>query len=110
MSFLQHQGLFLTSGLMKLSPKVTQLIGDSVTLEPGLLTLELFFFPLYYYIKGLPVFSSWTELPGEAMFSLRIITSQVLSPNCLHSLANLKLTQAWLWFKENMFLKAFRVL
>lgn len=96
MSFLQDQGLFLASGVMKLSPKVTQLIGDSVTLEHRSLNPGIIFFPLYYYIKELLVFSSWTELPGEAVFSLRIIISQVLSPNCLYSLANLKLTQAWL--------------
>lgn len=56
MSFLQDQGLFLASGVMKLSPKVTQLIGGSITLEHRSLNPGIIFFPLYYYIKGLLVF------------------------------------------------------
>lgn len=104
MSFLQDQGLFLALWRMKLRPKIPQLVRDSVALEHRSLNHGFLFFPFDYYIKGIPVISSWRELPGEEMFSLQIIhTTGVESPNCLHSLANLKLTQAWLPFKANMF-------
>lgn len=68
----------------------------------------IIFFPLDCYIKGIVVISSWRELSGkEILFSLQIIhTPSVESPNCLPSLANLKLYQPRYGLKRECLKKA----
>lgn len=107
-SCLSEQAFLFILPIRKLGPKITQLVHSSVTSGTESFNPLCYFLATYQLSQGNSCHSQLEKIFWRIIFFFltKIIhTTGVRPPSCLHSLANLKLTQVQLWSKENMFLK-----